>query len=299
MTFGWGVEDTQTYPYQVGQLLNKYNLTLPDKQYDRIEVINAGFASGITLDSYYLYLKQYGPTFQPDLVIVDLFPYNDISDLAEMTWEAVDADGSPEKIRSTIHAVKDGAMVNRKKSNWKFEIPMLRNSHLAILLMNAMERGSPDLVNKIKSLVGVSDEKEKVSTEQILTCVYAAVKERCTEGLWESFGKTKQLLSVIQTHADTQNIKIIFTIMPSPDQAIPLSQKSPEERTTLFAQIQPQTYFKDYLSSLGIETVDILPLISDKTASDFYYNQDGHLNNSGTKFVANELANYLENMKKL
>lgn len=76
-TFGWGVNDEETYPAQLEDLLNE---ELPDKTF---EVLNAG-ATAYSSRDYLDYLKKKGLRADPDLVIVGFFP-NDIADLAKPT----------------------------------------------------------------------------------------------------------------------------------------------------------------------------------------------------------------------
>lgn len=76
-TFGWGVNDEETYPAQLETLLNE---ELPDRKF---EVLNAG-ATAYSSRDYLDYLKKKGLRADPDLVIVGFFP-NDIADLAKPT----------------------------------------------------------------------------------------------------------------------------------------------------------------------------------------------------------------------
>ena len=72
ITFGRGVDDEQTFAYLLPGLLNgKYQ----DKN---LEVINAGYYDGYSLDSYYVYLINEGLKLEPDLVVLNFFAWNDI-----------------------------------------------------------------------------------------------------------------------------------------------------------------------------------------------------------------------------
>ena len=153
MTFGWGVEDEQT----VSALLEKrMNDLLPDK---RIEVLNAGFSDGYSPDSYYAFMRDVGLRLQPDLVIVNLFPYNDLSDMLEMDWTKTDDSGYPLAVRSWDRMVKNGYQVFREKTEWKYEIPILKNSHLAMLLFQAMEKNTPQ--EYLRNMIVLNRNKEQ------------------------------------------------------------------------------------------------------------------------------------------
>jgi len=87
-TFGYGVENEETYPSQLQKILNE--------RIDRkVEVINAGYASGYAPDAYYAYLKKEGFALQPDLVLIGFFVGNDFIDFSEEDWAEVDEYGLP------------------------------------------------------------------------------------------------------------------------------------------------------------------------------------------------------------
>jgi lysophospholipase L1-like esterase len=293
MTFGWGVDDDKTYPFLVEKYLNSIGKL--NGNYTKIETINAGFADGLTLDSYYLYLKEIGRKYKPDLVVLDLFPYNDISDLKDSVWESVDDKGYPLKITNKADKVEDGYLVSRRKLNWKFEIPILRNLHLGILFLNALEKASPQTVIRIKNLVGVTEVKEDFTLNQRLSCIYASLKTSCPDTLWPFFDKTKFLLTGINQIVKDNNTELLVTIMASPDQAVPLSENN--DRLKLLELSEPQKYFKDYLKQENINYLDLLPTLSQKKAEILFYKQDGHINEKGHVQVAKEIVKYLSNTK--
>jgi lysophospholipase L1-like esterase len=285
MTFGWGVEDNQAYPYLVGKYLNQ---SLRKINYQKIETINAGFTDGNTLDTYYLYYKEIGAKYNPDLVIVDLFPYNDLSDMYYNLWEKTDEKGYPTRISSKTHKVVDGYLVSRRKTNWKYEIPILRNSHLGMIFLNALEKGAPQLVEKIKSMVGISKEKEVFSVADSTNCVYEINKKYCPDELWPYFEKSQFVIQGIKELAQKNNQELLFTIMASPDQAVPLSEKL--ERMFLLSTVNPQKYYRDWLDNEGIKYLDLLPTLSGPKAQNNFYKQDGHINSLGHKKVATQIA---------
>lgn len=293
MTFGWGVEDHQNYPALIEEYLGRKGAI--KSEYTKVETINAGFADGITLDTYYLYFKEIGNKFNPDLVIVDLFPYNDLSDLLDHAWEKTDDKGYPTKISSLTQKVEDGYLVGRKKTKWKYEIPLLRNSHLGILFLNALEKGSPETVGKIKKTLHISEEKEPFTVAERLECLYTMIPKYCPSSLWSTFDKAKFIIKGLQELTKEKKEELLVTIMVSPDQAIPLSEK--ENRLMLLSTIEPQKYFKDFLKEQGIAYLDLLPALSQKKAQNFFYHQDGHLNSLGHKIVAEEIVKYLSYTK--
>jgi len=62
-TFGYGVEDNETYPYYVEEFLNRYSL---DEEY---KVINCGFPAYRMKNIYNLFKKEVA-AYEPDVVTV-------------------------------------------------------------------------------------------------------------------------------------------------------------------------------------------------------------------------------------
>jgi lysophospholipase L1-like esterase len=133
-TFGYGVEEPDTYPRVLERELNKDgngNVSLP------IEVVNAGVPTWWT-DAYYLYLKERGLALEPDLILLGLFMGNDIDarDARRAIWPQVDADGLPLQT-STVHVRVENGHLVRVKRRARWRIPILRNSHVFQLLYTA------------------------------------------------------------------------------------------------------------------------------------------------------------------
>jgi lysophospholipase L1-like esterase len=285
MTFGWGVEDNQTYPQIIQDNLNLY------LQNNNFETINSGMASGRTLDSMLVYFKDNGLKYKPDLLVLDFFPWNDFTDLADMKWEKTDQQGYPTKIISNKEIIKNGTFRYRVKTNWMYEIPVLRNSHLGILVMNALERSSPKLVDKIKGLIGISENKPTLKPEEVLSCLYSMTSQSCSAEIFKQWEKAQFLIKGISKIALDNNIKFAVTIMAAPDQAIPLSQNP--DRGKMLADVQPQKTIREFLDKENIPYLDLLADLSQANAKDLFYSRDGHLNPNGTKTVANSLTRYL------
>jgi hypothetical protein len=91
-TFGFGVEGSETYPHHLETCMNQWS----DRQH-RYEVINAGFASGLSTDSQYLYLREIGVKLSPDVVIVRFCVINDLIDISKNRW-VLDNEGRLQEI---------------------------------------------------------------------------------------------------------------------------------------------------------------------------------------------------------
>src|SRR5262249_34766373 len=120
-TFGFGVNDEETFSARIGKELQDVGL--------KVEVINAGFASGYSPDTYYLFLKDRLPRFRTliNLVLVGFFLGNDIDGYSENIWPETQ-DGLPLRIVNTQARIdEEGYMVPRSQS-FAYSTPVWRNS---------------------------------------------------------------------------------------------------------------------------------------------------------------------------
>jgi len=134
-TFGEGVEDDETFSAQLEELLRDY---CPPKK--KCEVINGGYAAGRGPDEAYLYLKNKGIRFKPDVVILGSF-VNDTFDLEYNNWDKVDGKGLPLRISSEVFVVeRDGRYGYNYNNRLNLFLPkilrvrFLRRFHLANLI---------------------------------------------------------------------------------------------------------------------------------------------------------------------
>lgn len=184
MTFGFGVEEEHDLTTQLEKKLNAYiseNVSTSKK----ITVINAAFVDGKSPDSYYLYLKENGIELNPDLIIINHFIINDFVDLDENLWDEVDHNGLPLKISSKIHTI-DGRY-NRLKyeyQDWRYAMPVLKNSHLWMLFATTLETKSPHTVKKIKQIMKLKDKPPPLSSKKKRSVVYS---EKPAQKRWIKF----------------------------------------------------------------------------------------------------------------
>jgi len=157
MTFGWGVDVKDNLPSKLEALINS-RLPRENRSKRYVRIINAGFKNARSPDAFYLYLKKEGLTLDPDLIIVNYFPANDIEDLDDTEWEKVDGSNLPEKIVSKSFYV-DGDDLRRRPEYRKLEhaFPLLRDSNLWVLFVDTVEARLPKVANLMKRWVGIRD----------------------------------------------------------------------------------------------------------------------------------------------
>lgn len=303
MTFGYGVEVNENLPSQLEKKLNDY-LEQNKIENKKIKIINAGFADGKSPDTYYLYLKKIGLDLKPDLVIVNYFINNDIADLDDTEWVSVDADGLPEKIVSrTTYIDDDYTRLKNEYQNWKYLIPVLKNSHLWILFSTALESKSPETVMKIKKMLNIHD-LPLIQEGEVYTCIFDSL---CNEKMNSLYEKYFKMLKAIRNLAYENNVPLLFGLLPANPQVknvnelvgsrLDSSNKTKDEmiKRTIEAlkEIEPQSRIKSELEEERDIFVDPLPYMVDSNWQEYYFQKDGHATKFGNEKFADTFFDFL------
>ena len=273
-TFGHGVEWDEVYVHRLERRTG----------YD---ILNAGQASGYGTDTQYLYLKHKGLDFDPDIVLVGLFVFNDISEINSVSeWHDV-KDGLPGRITTDKYY-----MVARKKS-WKTPIENL--ARYSRILSVAMEKAA------VLRYQNLSKEGAKAEIEHRFKDNFGFFRKEMSPEVQDSFEKWKRCVLGMKRLCDERGIRLIFAVFPMEIQIYPESfelyrsfgQSMTEEE--MKANL-PQKRILRFLNQHGIESIDLLPAFkgSEYTFDDVYYKLDRHWKPLGHSIVADEIARYLE-----
>lgn len=279
MTFGWGLPDKDTYPSILQDILIK------DKRY-KIEVINAGYQGGLSLDGYYVYLKNEGLKLSPDVVILGFTNFNDISDLAGTIWEKTDSNGLPEKVVSCCHMV-DGRILRNKITNFKYTVPILRESHLYLAAVDFMQKNFH--FPKDQNLLSTPGEKE-------LGC---DLNPACFRLLEPYEKKAQKILMEINKTIKEKGGRFIVTLFPIDLQLYKESFAKYQRFQMKWYPVEGQEDFinkkmAEFLEKEEIEYVDLYnTFAASKDRGYPFFPVDAHFNSIGTCIVAEELAKYL------
>jgi len=117
-TFGYLVDDADTYPGRLGRLYESSGQT----------VVNAGYYGGFSFDSAGLRYRRTLAPWHPRVVIYGVFPGNDLDDLA--VWTRTSPGGGPAQLR-TKNQIVDAA---------GYSVPLARESRLFVGLSQAWSR---------------------------------------------------------------------------------------------------------------------------------------------------------------
>ncbi len=255
-TFGEGVDDGETYSMQLENLLRDY--CPPEK---RCEVINGGYASGRGPDEAYVFLKNKGIRFRPDVVILGSF-VNDTFDLGYNNWDKVDKRGLPVEISSQIFIVDENGQYGYNYNNSMnlflpkiLRLSFLRRFHLTTLIQSKYIEHY--LLRK------------KFDTMLLLNHPDAKEFER----LWNKYYKVVDGMAEI-----CRNNGARLLVM-----AIPYSGATADE---LFDMGK-------HLSDHGILFLNLYPAYHG-TKDSYFFSGDGHWNAAGHKRTAFIIFKYLE-----
>ncbi len=266
-TFGWGVEEPQSYPRLV-------EAQLDGNTERRIEVVNAGFTGGFYPDAYFVYLGQNGLALEPDLVLIGMYIGNDIDGPAARTrvWEEVDENGLPLRVRSGSTETVDGRRVRREKS-FRYRIPVLKNSHVAQLLYEGGKRIH-------RSFRPLRQQLKKIR-------LYETDYEGKT---LENFERVKKLMIAMSELSRAHGAGFAVVMLPTREQVDP----APYESLEGLDFDKPQRIFSEFFAEHEIAYLDLLPAMRAATdGNTFYYIDDSHWNARGHAFAAQAIAAFL------
>lgn len=291
MTFGVGVEQEDNLTSQLEMRLNQYLL---DNKVEnkKVKIINAGFADGKSPDSYYLYLKKKGLNLNADLIILNNFIFNDISDLDENVWEEIDSLGLPLKISSKTNTV-DGTYLRRKSEyqDWRYNFPVIKNSHLWILFATNLETKSPSTVRKIKQLLSLKEEPPTVSKEETFNCLY---KSQCSDKMKNLLERYFKIIDGMKNLIAQADIPLVVATTTAGPQIKPIFEGLGEVNCTKddLEKCQPQKMIKDELDNKKIANFDTLSYLVDPQYEKFFYPKDGHPTKEGVIRYTDAFYNY-------
>jgi lysophospholipase L1-like esterase len=277
-TFGWGVEDTETYASRLERLLSRGSR--------RVEVINAGFVAGYSPDTYYLYMKREGLALDPDLIVVGVYVGNDLDSAAafENEWVEQDAEGLPLSIRNTTVQVVDNMLLPRVVP-LRYRVPFLHRLHtfqgIADLWWALKGSALFSSFGAATTLHAADASDERVPFMYRLT--YAERTEAVVKRVTSLFRGMKRL-------AHEADVPLVVMIIPEQIQL----------RANAFDGLpadirKPQRVLSELLEREGLAYVDLLPTFAQATVSQpLYLPKDGHWSVAGHSLGAERLADALE-----
>lgn len=274
-TMGWGVAEKKTFARITEKLLRE---KFPD---GKIEVIN-GALMNTSLDYDYLFVKNTGLVFKPDIIVVGFYPYNDIIDLAyESSWKDNDSDGLPGKASLLLGYVAGDGTLRSRPVPASASDPIFKRSFLIGFL--------------VQKLIPRQELEQKFPRK---LCLY---KEKCHD---EDLGKQRVnlLLDGIYRLAIKNGAK--FLVVRIPEEFLVDDKSRLNYNIAVPLAPAEQNYyarFEKYYKEKGINSLDLLPGFKHHKGENLYIFGDGHFSEEGNKLaaqlIAEKLAQYIDGQK--
>lgn len=264
-TFGHGVRLDEAWPKRLEKMLNA-NL-----QHKRYEVINAGI-DGYGTYQQFIYLRDEGKRFNPNLVIVGFFGANDVEEVSKgFFWRYVE-DGY----------LKQKGLKRRFPLPLKLRVFFREHSHLYNFL------ASRDL-NLLTSLF-------KKQRSRQLPEIY---RDDYSHEFQQAIDETKGYLRKINELAIKNDARMLLVLIPW---AIEINQEEWKNRgyealynDELFNEnmLKISKMFGEFSRDSNILTLDLLPVFRRQSNEVFYFKNESHWNANGHRLAAEEIYNFL------
>jgi len=263
--FGYGVSEDE----RIGDVL--------ESELENVEAISVGFVGDAGPDSLYLYTKKEGLSLKPDLILLFLFPYNDLSDIEKTVWAI--QDNEIQSVKMPDRTVIDGYL-RRSDTPLKYRIPLLGDSHLFQFVFDRIDILTVRLRRKISLRLGLIQTAVE-DHEKFRDCLY---REIC-EGKWdEAKFKTERIFRLFKQLSAENQIPVLAVTIPLEAQ--------------VFGSEQTETLFRQLLRRENIEFLDLTQAIRDsgQSGSDLFL-ADGHWTAKGHEVSAKAVADWLQTLQ--
>lgn len=322
-SFGAFVDTHEAYPHVLEHILEKL-----DSNY---EVINAGFP-GYNADDIYVWLKNEGIKFNPDLIIYGFFIGNDLG-IDRNNW-ILDNEGFPVAINKNkklgkyvdeFGRIRDSADSIMQEDTVGYEyiykIPLLRESHFLI--------AAGKFIQKIYSnLSSAGNSPNTYAVPQGLSI--AAFPHIFGEDSYRVREKYKEFYRINNSNIPSQeerekffhelvlgmnkiakdvNSKYVVLMIPmnfqvEPEYFLPLYFREPDEnKGILEGSVSIKRDFlkelSQYLESNNIGFINLLNEMKEHPGKYYPRNREMHFNTKGHEFTANIIYEYLANNNHL
>lgn len=244
-TYGYGADDECTIPRLVERALQG--------RFADVEVINAGFHGSSSMQ-YELYLRKEGFALAPDLIVLVVYPGNDLSDVCYNFVEGLDDQGLPSRISDGLvcHA---GRRYHSLLPGWLYHTPLLDRS---VLWYNVNRRAYASVRRWQQRKITNEDSREffRVPTLRIIE----ETRRRDIElSVWVIAGRE--------------------TVDPRSCPWLRTSEDVDRER-------ENRRFVLGCLRTAGADYLDLAPALAVASGDEVCQPRDGHLNARGNALVA-------------
>jgi hypothetical protein len=314
---GYGVPDDEVLTVQLERLLNPP--ASPDRNRERVEVVNVGRTGSSTIRELDLY-ESIGRRFQPDVVVLAYFLGNDLSEVMIEHDAAELARWHPDGlIRRTAYALCPNlylelAIFRRARETAARAEPRPRDLLVAIASAEAERRGidartAIERYDHLPPAVRADLEEGLLSDQRILPACYEPDRFRRSFGEDEPFfqaawPRTERHLELLRQAVARDGGRLVLMIIPDGCQ---VDEACFAFDASLGFEVDPDWRTSDCPTLRALQgwaadhTVPFLDLTGPFRQSEggLYYPQDGHFNGRGHLRTAECLASFLDGQELL
>ena len=261
-TYGFGVNNNETYSAILENLLNTQSSLGTNKKF---EVWNAGFASGYTEDTFYLYLREKGFEFKPDMVLVGMYVENDVLDFSKNNY-TYDKSGKLIRITSDFYHIENG---NLRRGSSTEVSPTER----AILYFKKF------LLKYSRTYSYLSSAISSITTKNNNPLFDSEYSNEIND----NFNKVEYYLSQIKKLGDENNITVAVILFPGKTSIGSLWQQYLTQNPGSIRD-KPENMILSYCQNLNITCLDLWPYFTNSTdGTKYYFVHDAHWSQKGNQ----------------
>lgn len=271
-TFGMGVSHENIYTEILQKLLNESGNGV------NFEVLNMGHI-GFSIDNEYLLLKEKGLNLNPDVVILEFFVGNDVTELRRHNW-IYDAGENLIALEDTKHYVDEENRLRYKGSDepWSYFFNFI-NTRVEIF----------------KKKMGLERADEPTLTWPAFLDPNDPNGDPRVAEFWE---RIDWLFDKLKKELDDKGVKLVVVAIPMDVQT---NKKYWNKYSTMYfdeeayEKARPQAQLKQITDKYGIDLIDLLPYFKEADDSKWLYFEklDPHFTIEGNEFAAEVIFNNL------
>lgn len=236
-----------------------------------VDVINMG-VSGYGTDQEVYYLISEGLKYNPNLVILNIFVGNDISETAKDDVYKLENDS----------LVKNKVKIATYRKVWA---SIRRHSHVASFFSENFLK--PLIFKKTKNKEGLKE----------IPIRFLNNLDNSSDSNYEknALEKVGLLIKKMKNTLELNNIKLLVVIIPEKEQLSNEIFQAHYNITDLSTIniIKYQSMLINILNAEKIECIDLLPILSNEQNNTFYFEEDSHFNIKGNKKLAETIQEWI------
>lgn len=259
--FGYGLEEEDTLSHSLEMLLD-------------IDVVNGGIW-GAGPDVEYLLTERVGLSVDPDLLIVTIYPRNDLRDIAVTAWTEEDE----LLVGITSDKFVDGeGFLRRDAVSRYYYTPVIRNSHLAKFLLDHTSNLFTSLRQALASPKPILDTYVYDDAGWDDRCLFTG---ECDGELEQARQKTSRIMTWFRALSERTGIPLLLVMIP--------------DETQLKGDVPRKTLFHDLARAAGLNVFDLTDefLTAGYPIAD-YFLPDAHWSPLGARIAAQAISEWIQ-----